>query len=87
VFYVGQKNPFVPEIPCHRIVAASRAIGGYKGSTGSHSVDEKIKLLTKEGVTFVEDPNKVVLFFFMMRTSFMSEKNLQVDASCIYLYD
>ena len=26
-----QKNPFAPEVPCHRVVAASLDLGGFKG--------------------------------------------------------
>jgi hypothetical protein len=28
-----KKNPFAPEVPCHRVVAASLAIGGFKGTS------------------------------------------------------
>ncbi|KAI2364854.1 hypothetical protein LOY91_005492 [Ophidiomyces ophidiicola] len=47
-------NPFAPEVPCHRVLATDRTIGGYKGKWGNggqYSV-EKTKLLTGEGVVF-----------------------------------
>lgn len=47
-------NPFAPEVPCHRVLASNRTIGGYKGSWGnggSYAV-EKTKLLRGEGVVF-----------------------------------
>lgn len=40
------KNPFAPEVPCHRIVS-SIGIGGYSGRGG---VSKKRQLLMKEGV-------------------------------------
>lgn len=30
-----QKNPFAPEVPCHRVVAASREIGGFMGASSA----------------------------------------------------
>ncbi|EAS34562.3 methylated-DNA-[protein]-cysteine S-methyltransferase [Coccidioides immitis RS] len=47
-------NPFAPEVPCHRVLATDRTIGGYKGKWGNggeYSV-EKTKLLKAEGVEF-----------------------------------
>jgi len=41
------KNPFAPEIPCHRVVPSDGRIGNYSGGEG---VQTKIKLLEKEGV-------------------------------------
>ncbi|GLD95418.1 hypothetical protein PINS_up004062 [Pythium insidiosum] len=57
---VGQalrKNPFAPQVPCHRVVSASLGIGGFKGATGEASpcIVEKRELLSKEGVTFTDD--------------------------------
>jgi len=42
-----KRNPYAPEIPCHRVVLSSGNIGGYSGKGG---VKGKIKLLRKEGV-------------------------------------
>lgn len=46
---VGQalgKNPFAPEIPCHRVVGADGKMTGYSGRGG---IAAKRKLLTAEG--------------------------------------
>lgn len=42
------KNPFAPEVPCHRIVRSDGKLGGYSGKGG---IATKIKLLKSEGVT------------------------------------
>ena len=50
---VGQamrRNPFAPQVPCHRVVSSTGAIGGFKGQKSGQTVDEKIRLLTKEGI-------------------------------------
>ncbi len=39
------KNPYWPDVPCHRVVKSNGEVGGF--ARGS---DEKIKLLEKEGV-------------------------------------
>ena len=54
---VGQamrSNPFPPQVPCHRVVAQSRAIGGFAGHTelDSPEIRKKIQLLKDEGVRF-----------------------------------
>lgn len=58
---VGQalrRNPFAPEVPCHRVIAHDCSIGGFQGSqcTDSHVIPEKIQkkinALEKEGVYF-----------------------------------
>ncbi|RLN21597.1 hypothetical protein BBJ28_00007638 [Nothophytophthora sp. Chile5] len=51
------KNPFAPEVPCHRVVAATLDIGGFQGSTGEASpcIQKKRTLLKKEGVAFTVD--------------------------------
>ena len=41
------RNPFAPEIPCHRVVRSDGSIGNYSGGEG---VKTKIELLKKEGV-------------------------------------
>lgn len=46
---VGQalnKNPFAPEVPCHRVVNSDGSVGGF--ATGC---ENKIKLLKYEGIT------------------------------------
>ncbi len=51
------KNPYAPEVPCHRVVPASGKIGNYSGEGG---VGRKIVLLKEEGVEVKE--GKVVRF-------------------------
>ena len=51
------KNPYAPEVPCHRVVPANGKIGNYSGEGG---VERKIALLREEGVE-VKD-GKVVRF-------------------------
>ena len=41
------KNPFPPNIPCHRVVRSDGGIGGYSGKGG---IDQKIRLLRLEKV-------------------------------------
>ncbi|KAJ5594227.1 Winged helix-turn-helix transcription repressor DNA-binding [Penicillium hispanicum] len=52
-------NPFAPEVPCHRVLAADGSLGGYKGEwrvsshLGNGSFrDEKKLRLAEEGVGF-----------------------------------
>jgi len=51
-----RRNPFAPEVPCHRVVATGGTLGGFKGKwprTGEGiTLDEKRMLLRKEGVGF-----------------------------------
>jgi methylated-DNA-[protein]-cysteine S-methyltransferase len=47
-----RKNPFAPEVPCHRVVAADRRLGGFFGKTSSELLEAKRRLLESEGVLF-----------------------------------
>ncbi|KAL2388006.1 hypothetical protein RJ035_003726 [Blastomyces gilchristii] len=49
-------NPFAPAVPCHRVLASDRTVGGYKGKWGNRGdyATEKTGLLTGEGVVFDE---------------------------------
>lgn len=52
---IGQalrKNPFAPEVPCHRVVRSDLTLGGFAGSLENNSVNKKKKLLQDEGVEF-----------------------------------
>lgn len=54
---VGQalrRNPFAPVVPCHRVVAADRYIGGFCGTWGTDEaqVQRKRRMLEEEGVSF-----------------------------------
>ena len=41
------KNPYAPEVPCHRVIRSDGSIGGYSAEGGS---EKKRALLRKEGV-------------------------------------
>ena len=48
---VGQalkRNPFAPDVPCHRVVATDGSIGGYLGQQDGEMVERKRKLLESE---------------------------------------
>jgi O-6-methylguanine DNA methyltransferase len=40
-----KKNPFAPEVPCHRVICSDGSIGGYAGG-----VRKKKAILRQEGV-------------------------------------
>lgn len=58
-----RRNPFAPEVPCHRVVATGGQLGGFKGHWSTNgegiTIDEKKKLLRMEGVKI--DPSGRVL--------------------------
>ena len=39
------KNPYAPNIPCHRVIRSDGRLGGYSGRGG---IKEKLRLLTSE---------------------------------------
>ena len=48
---VGQalkRNPFAPEIPCHRVIASNGSIGGYFGEREGEMIEHKRRLLNEE---------------------------------------
>jgi methylated-DNA-[protein]-cysteine S-methyltransferase len=52
-----RRNPFAPEVPCHRVVATNATLGGFKGKIARRDGEgitlvEKRTLLGKEGVRF-----------------------------------
>ena len=50
---VGQalrKNPFAPQVPCHRVIRSDGSIGGFGGEIKGKKIEEKIRMLRKEGV-------------------------------------
>ncbi|KAI1632452.1 6-O-methylguanine DNA methyltransferase [Biscogniauxia mediterranea] len=58
-----RRNPFAPQVPCHRVVATGGTLGGFKGQWPKNgegiTLDEKRKLLRKEGVRF-DDKGRVL---------------------------
>lgn len=66
---VGQalrRNPYAPEVPCHRVIASDLRIGGFAGSRTGPSIERKRRMLAAEGVTFrkgrLADPDRVFRF-------------------------
>lgn len=54
---IGQalrKNPFAPEVPCHRVVRTDLTLGGFSGGVSNKTVEKKMKLLRDEGVALKE---------------------------------
>ncbi|KAK4539807.1 hypothetical protein LTR36_010341 [Oleoguttula mirabilis] len=49
-----RNNPFAPEVPCHRILAADGTLGGFGGHWGENGkfANKKHELLHAEGVMF-----------------------------------
>ena len=41
------KNPYAPEVPCHRVIRSDGSIGGYSAQGGS---EKKRAMLREEGV-------------------------------------
>jgi methylated-DNA-[protein]-cysteine S-methyltransferase len=54
---VGQalrRNPFAPQVPCHRVIRGDLTIGGFSGQTEGAKIGKKRRLLKEEGVSFDE---------------------------------
>jgi methylated-DNA-[protein]-cysteine S-methyltransferase len=61
-----RNNPFAPFVPCHRVIASNRSVGGFcgeweknrqgpvKGKNVVGHCDWKVKMLKLEGVEFDE---------------------------------
>lgn len=63
---VGQAlrvNPFAPEVPCHRVVAANGYLTGFYGHRDSAALAKKRALLESEGVQFDENGRVPANFF------------------------
>ncbi|KAH0532466.1 hypothetical protein TsFJ059_001154 [Trichoderma semiorbis] len=58
-----RRNPFAPEVPCHRVVATGGTLGGFKGSWPKDgegiTITEKKSLLRGEGVR-LDDKGRVL---------------------------
>ena len=52
---VGQalkRNPFAPQVPCHRVIAADLGLGGFRGARDGPAIQAKRRRLRGEGVRF-----------------------------------
>ncbi|MFZ4766663.1 MAG: MGMT family protein [Roseimicrobium sp.] len=52
---IGQalkRNPFAPEVPCHRVISSTRTLGGFNGQREGAELTRKRALLEAEGVQF-----------------------------------
>ncbi|KAK6332087.1 hypothetical protein TWF718_002621 [Orbilia javanica] len=51
-----RRNPYAPDVPCHRVIATTGYIGGFKGdwndAPSGINIELKMELLEGEGVTF-----------------------------------
>lgn len=50
---VGQalkKNPFAPDVPCHRVVSSDGTLGGFHGRRDGAMIETKRQLLAEEGI-------------------------------------
>jgi O-6-methylguanine DNA methyltransferase len=45
-----RSNPYAPRVPCHRVVRTDGGVGGFGGKTSGKTVEEKIRMLRREGV-------------------------------------
>ena len=48
---VGQalkRNPFAPDVPCHRVAGANGSLGGYFGKREGEMIERKRRLLNEE---------------------------------------
>ena len=45
-----RKNPYAPRVPCHRVVRSDGTVGGFGGKTSGKTIEEKIRMLRREGV-------------------------------------
>ena len=66
---VGQalkRNPYAPQVPCHRVIASDLTPGGFMGQRGGAALRRKLDLLAKEGVMFqagkLVDPKRLFCF-------------------------
>ena len=45
-----RSNPYASRVPCHRVVRSDGSVGGFGGKTSGKTVEEKIRMLRREGV-------------------------------------
>mgnify|MGYP006300338613 CR=1 FL=1 len=61
-----RRNPFAPNVPCHRVIASDLYAGGFRGKREGPEQKEKEAMLRREGVFFTDgrlsDPDRVFRF-------------------------
>ena len=50
-----RRNPYAPEVPCHRVILSTLKLGGFMGDINGESVERKRRLLEDEGVKFDDE--------------------------------
>lgn len=53
---IGQalkRNPFAPNVPCHRVISSNGTIGGYHGCRSGEMIETKKAMLEKENAILV----------------------------------
>jgi len=59
---IGQalkRNPFAPDVPCHRVVASDLSLGGFRGKRAGPAIAQKRRMLESEGLSF--DNNRLLI--------------------------
>ena len=60
-----KNNPYAPEVACHRVIKSDGEIGGFCGEISGKKIQEKIKLLKREGVEVINSKiDRKYLYFF-----------------------
>src|SRR3989344_4483691 len=63
-----KKNPYAPDVPCHRVLNSKGELHGFQGKKTKTALDNKKRLLEQEGIEF--RGNSVVNFkkvFYKLR--------------------
>lgn len=72
---VGQamnRNPYAPQVPCHRVVASDGSIGGF-----AHGTKKKIEMLKKEGVVCRQVNGKQTILDFKKKMYFFEDNSYE----------
>lgn len=57
---IGQalkRNPFAPDVPCHRVICSDGSIGGFFGKRSGELIEKKKRLLTEESYASSSQPS------------------------------
>ena len=56
-----RRNPFAPEVPCHRVISSQFTLGGFQGDSkpGCLTLKKKLAMLTEEGLHFDDQPKVI----------------------------